>query len=346
MASGFARLPLWTESGGPDRDIALTARARLARNILGLPFPSRASEEQLRRGAQLIRQAAAARKDSLPPIEPHALKRLTEEDRANLVAAQRLSPTLANGDLTERWVLLDRGGATSLLVNEEDHLRLQQVIAGSDVRSAAAQAQAIAQVLEEEVRFSKTERWGYLTASLGNIGTGLRISVLVHLPGMAARQRLGDELAVAYDLDTAVRGLHGEGSETWGDLYQISNRISYGRTERELTDRVEGTARHLITEERAARRILGLMHAGFVKTQARTRREQLLSAETLTTQEALQILSGLRLAAACELTEGPGPTVFARMVASLWESEKMVGQRAQIARAAILREAMRPYLDF
>jgi protein arginine kinase len=346
MASEFARLPLWTESGGPDRDIALAARARLARNISGLLFPSRAPEEQLRRAAQILRQAAAARKDDLPPLEAHYLRRLSDEDRANLMAAQRLSPTLVSGDLTERWALLDRVGATSLLLNEEDHLRLQQVIAGSDVRTAAAQAQAIASVLEEEVRFAKTERWGYLTASLGNLGTGLRVSVLVHLPGMAARQRLGDELAVAYDLDTAVRGLHGEGSETWGDLYQISNRISYGRTERELIDRVEGTARHLITEERAARRILGLMHAGFIKTQARARREQLLGAETLTAREALEILSGLRLTAACALSEGPGPTVFARLVASLRESETMVGQRANIARAATLREALRPFLSF
>jgi protein arginine kinase len=249
------------------------------------------------------------------------------------------------GDLTERWVLLDHAGATSLLVNEEDHLRLQHIVSGSAIRKAAAAALRIAGVLEEGVRFSRAERWGYLTASLGNLGTGLRASVLVHLPGMAARQRLGDALSVAYDLDTAVRGLHGEGSQTWGDLYQISNRISYGRTERELTDRVEATASYLISLERAARKILAADHPGYVRTYARAQREALLEAGALSAQEALEIVSGLRLAAACGLTSGPDPAVFARLVASLRESETMVGQRANIARAANVREALRPYLE-
>ncbi len=346
MAAPFARLPLWTEADGPDTEIALASRARLARNVGGLPFPSRGTDEQLRRAAQIIRQAAAARQDDLPPLEAHALRRLSETDRANLVAAQRLSPSLVTGDLGERWALLDPVGATSLLLNEEDHLRLQHIVAGSAIRSAAARALEIADVLGQEVKFARTERWGYLTASLGNLGTGMRVSVLVHLPGMTVRQRLGDELSVAYDLDTAVRGLHGEGSETWGDLYQISNRISYGRTERELIDRVEATARHLIAEERTARRVLGVVHPGYVRTHARNLRESLLGADTLSAQESLEILSGLRLLAGCGLHEGPDAPTFARLVASLRDSERMVGQRANIARAATLRDAMRPFLGF
>ena len=123
------------------------------------------------------------------------------------------------------------------------------------------------------------------------------------------------------DLDAAIRGLHGEGSETWGDLYQISNRISYGRTERELIDRVQATAQHLILEERTARDVLRIVHSGYVKTIARALRQRLMDSTTLTPAEALEILSGIRLAAVCEICSGPDETAFARQVASLRSTE-------------------------
>ena len=346
MQPRFGKSPAWTGADGPDRDIALSSRARVARNIASSPFPMRASDEELRQIAQSIRRAVRAQADDLPALEPLALRGLTEEDRANLTASQRISPALARSSGAERWALLDRDGDSSLFVNEEDHLRIQCLFAGSAVQDAASRASRLTAVLRRELKFATDARWGVLTSSLGNIGTGLRVSVLVHLPGMALRQKLGDQLAVAYDLDTAVRGLHGEGSETWGDLYQISNRISYGRTERELTDRVQATAQHLILEERTARSVLGIVHSGYVKSAARGHRQRLLDATTLTPREALEILSGIRLAAVCGITPGPDESVFARQVSSLRSTEKMVGQRANIARAAAVRDAIRPYLEF
>lgn len=345
MAARFGKSPAWTSALGEDRDVALSARARLARNVVGYPFPHRASEDQLRHVVQLFRQASKAQADALTPLEPVFVRSLSDEDRTALLAAQRLSPALAAGG-SERLVLLDGAGDLSLFVNEEDHLRLQLIVAGSGIRSAAERALFCAGALRQELKFSTDARWGYLTSSLSNLGTGMRVSVLVHLPAMALRQRLGEELAVAYDLDAAVRGLHGEGSETWGDLYQISNRISYGRTERELIDRVQGTAQHLILAERTARDVLKVVHSGYVKTMARNLRHRLLESAALSPREALEILSGIRLAAVCEIAEGPDETVFARQVASLRSTEAMVGQRACIARAAAARDALRPFLDF
>lgn len=346
MAARFGKSPAWTGASGPDRDVALSARARLARNLAGVPFPHRASEEELRQVAQSVRRAVRAQADALPALEPILVRGLDEEDRMALLASQRISPSLARSTGPERWALIDDAGDVSLFVNEEDHVRLQKIAAGSAVREASERALCYADALRQELDFATDARWGTLTSSLSNLGTGLRVSVLVHLPAMALRRKLGDELAVAYDLDTAVRGLHGEGTETWGDLYQISNRISYGRSERELTDRVIATAQHFILEERTSRDVLRIVHSGYIKTLCRTLRQRLLDAPTLSPAEALEILSGIRLAAVCEVAPGPSETVFARQVASLRSTEAMVGQRANIARAASMRDALRPFLDF
>ena len=171
MASRYGRSPAWTAAVGPDRDVALSSRARLARNVAGVPFPQRASEEQLRLVAQLLRRAVRAQADALPALEPVRLRGLDDEERMALLASQRISPALARADGPERWALLDGAGDVSLLVNEEDHLRLQCIAAGSAVREAGELALTYALALRKELKFAHDARWGFLTSSLGNLGT-------------------------------------------------------------------------------------------------------------------------------------------------------------------------------
>ena len=141
---------------------------------------------------------ARAQADALSLLEPVAIRSLSDEDRTALLTSQRISPALAFGTEPERWALLDNAGDLSLLLNEEDHLRLQCIVAGSGVRAAAERALASLAALRCELKFATDTRWGALTSSLGNLGTGMRVSVLVHLPAMSIRRHLGDELAVAH----------------------------------------------------------------------------------------------------------------------------------------------------
>ena len=231
----------------------LSTRARLARNVAGLPFPWRCDEDQLRRAANAVRRAARADSDRLADLTAVELSALDERQRAALADTQRISPELAAGGV-ERWALLDRSGILSVLVNEEDHVRIQAVLPGCDPDRALAKAQDCAARLERTLPFAaEPERWGYLTASPGNLGTGLRLSVLVHLPALGLLGRREERLKAAFDLDIAIRGLHGEGTESVGDLYQISNAVAFGRPPAALARRVYAAAMYLAQAERAAR---------------------------------------------------------------------------------------------
>jgi len=178
------KAPVWAGVAGtrepvPDGDVIVSARARLARNLADLPFPARASETDLRRVARSIRQAAHADTGRLLDLLPVEIASLSARDRAELVDARRISPELAAGG-AERYALLDGSGCVGLFINEEDHLRLQTLVPGNAPHSALSNALDVEARLGARLRWAHDpEKWGYLTASMSNTGTGLRLSVLL-----------------------------------------------------------------------------------------------------------------------------------------------------------------------
>lgn len=321
------------EGGGPDRDVVLSTRARLARNLAGAPFPERCDEATLRRCANAVRRAARADSDRLADLEAVNVASLTDRERAALVGGQRISSDLASAG-PERWALLDAAGVLSVLVNEEDHVRIQAVLPGCAPDAALRRADDCAVRLGHTLEYACVpERWGYLTASPSNLGTGLRVSVLVHLPALGMTGGREERLRAAHDLDTAIRGLYGEGSDSSGDLFQVSNAVAFGRSAAALADRVRGVARYLVSEERAARERL--------RTDPRVDRaleaaRGALSAPRLTPGEALDILSAFRLAALLGRVPGPDDAAFARLVRELRPGSDADDMR----RAARLRGAL------
>jgi protein arginine kinase len=325
--------PHWVERTGPDQDIALVSRARLARNLDGYPFPHRASENVL---AEIALQARRACRQDLE-LGPLLIDTLPEPRRTELIAAQRISPQLADAG-PHRWALLDRVGALSILVNEEDHLRIQALAPGMAVDDALERVEAAERILALRLPFAlDLARWGYLTASLSNVGTGLRVSVLLHLPALAWSGTLGGRLEAARTVDTAVRGLRGEGSETVGSLYQVSNAVSFGRATADLAARVRGVGLHLIAAERDARATLHATAAAAIKDAARRTARRLADADGFEEAEALEALSILRLAAALGLVSAPDDRQFAGLVSALRGGD---GPNAAIGRAALLRDRL------
>lgn len=190
------------------------------------------------------------------------------------------------------------------MVNEEDHLRIQAILSGLQPVEAWQLVDQVDDELAKALRFAYSRRLGYLTASLSNLGTGLRISAMMHLGGLAMVRRLARTLQAAMDLGVSVRGLFGEGSQGLGDLYQVSNEVTLGVPERELAGRVRAVADHLLSEERLARQEIVADGRARLIAAARGSLESLRGAETISAGEALARLSPIRLAGAVGLIAG------------------------------------------
>lgn len=355
----YLKTPVWAalhrsgdngDAASPDTDVVLASRARLARNLVGFPFPSRASERDLRRVAQAVRQAARADTERLADLSLIAIAVLSAQDRAELIDARRISPELAEGGAS-RYALLDDTGHLSLFINEEDHVRLQTLVAGNAPLRALRSVEDAETRLARRLHFARDrERWGYLTSSLGNVGTGLRLSVLIHLPALAFTGGLSATLEAAHILGSAIRGAHGESSAATGDLYQVSNAVSFGSTPTTLVGRVRALSDHLIAAERAARgEIVGSSRAlKKVEDGARSAWQRIETADRLEAGDALRLLSSLRLAAGCELLSAPDALLFSELVADLRTGAGLPGNvqtpsavRDAIQRPARIRSALR-----
>jgi protein arginine kinase len=295
--------PAWTGAEGPESDVAVSTRARLARNLSGVAFPGRAAPEDLENVAELARRASDRLRSRWPGLQTVDVAGVEEEDRAFLVDAHLASPQQVRprrGGL----VILEPGGRIAIMVNEEDHLRIQAILAGLQPVEAWRLVDEIDDELGRGLTFAYSKRLGYLTANLSNLGTGLRISVMMHLGGLAMVGQLASTLRAATELGISVRGLFGEGSEALGDFFQVSNEVTLGIPERELAERVRGVALHLLGEERRARQeIMSDRRAGLERA-ARQSLARLRRAETVSAGEALALLSPIRLAGAAGAING------------------------------------------
>lgn len=323
--AAYLKTPAWASTLSPttpDGDVVLSARARLARNLTEFPFPGQASERDLRRVAQEIRRAALADTERLADLYAISIASLSTRDRAELVDARRISPTLAEGG-SHRHCLLDEAGALSIFINEEDHIRIQAVVPGNDTRAALRSAEDADARLARRLTFAHHAQWGYLTTALSNVGTGLRLSALVHLPALSFLGRLAATLEACHHLDISVRGAHGEHSQAVGALYQVSNAVTFGVQPSHLAGRVKPVVDYLAAAEREARREVGDTHADRVLQIARDAWNRVEGADRLDAAESLNLLSLLRLAAAAGLIPvagriaAPSAALFASLVADL-----------------------------
>lgn len=290
-------LPAWLAGGAEEGDIVLSSRIRLARNMKGLPFPDRADVA----GLETVLRAAAAQ---LPAVAEAAgkpfllvqLAELPEVDRYVLVEKHLISPALAEAP-TGRAVLISEDAAVSVMINEEDHFRLQVMRPGLDLAGALALADRVDDAIEAGIDFAFDEEIGYLTACPTNVGSALRASVMLHLPGLALTKQIDHMAGAAAQVGLAVRGLYGEGSEASGNLFQISNQLSLGYSEPELVENLTGMVRQIVGQERAARKRLLDRSALAVEDLAFRAFGILSYAHRLEAGEALRLASQVRLGA-------------------------------------------------
>jgi protein arginine kinase len=244
----------WLRGSGPQSDIVISSRIRLARNLAEFSFVRRAGDEERGTISKLVRQKIEAVKE-WENVLFLDVERLDEVDRQFLVERQLMSRELADAE-GARGVAIDLNEKFSVMVNEEDHLRIQVMRSGLDIQSAWDTITQIDDLLEKKLTYAFHDTLGYLTACPTNVGTGLRVSVMLHLPALVITREIEKVFRSLQKINVAVRGLYGEGSQFMGDFYQVSNQITLGRTEQELVSTVNEVVPRIIEYERRAREFL------------------------------------------------------------------------------------------
>lgn len=299
----------WLRGTGPDCDVVISTRIRLARNLTGFPFTSRASVPQKSEIVARCRQAIA-RADLPYRLEYHDIPSMPELDRQFLVERQLISRELATVYDGPRGVAFDARESVSIMINEEDHLRMQVLRSGFAPQDAWADINRLDDALEAHLSYAFHPQFGYLTACPTNVGTGMRASFLVHLQALNLTGEIHKAFRALQKINLVVRGLHGEGSRAFGDLYQISNHITLGKSETRILTELTEVIQLLMQYERRAREAL-LQARKTVDLDHRIARalHDLANAHMITADEAIEKLSVVRLGIQMRLIDEIPPTL-------------------------------------
>ncbi len=283
----------WMECSGPENDIVISSRVRIARNLAGQVFSCLASSEQTEAVLKKI-CSVTEKENELADFNFYAMKELTAIEKQALVEKHLVSPLLAR-DSRNGALLLSSDEAVSLMINEEDHLRLQVILPGFQLEEAWEKADYYDSLLEKKIDFAFDEQYGYLTACPTNIGTGLRGSVMLHLPALIMTGQLNRLLGALSQVGLAVRGLYGEGSEIIGNLVQISNQVTLGQGEGEIIGNLGGMIGQVIEQEQNARQALLDKKRAQMADRAWRALGLLRYAQVMSSKEAMQLISDLRI---------------------------------------------------
>ena len=283
----------WLSAPNEEASVALTSRVRLARNLAGFRYPGSADAETLEK---VVTYASAAR-DRSKALSQGAFYRapeLSELARDFLIERHLISPTFLDGD-PNKAAYIDPDERTSVMVNEEDHLRIQSMLPGLNLGGAYEHANKVDDEFCGSLDIDFDSDFGYLTACPTNVGTGLRASVLIHLPGLVLTREIDSVIARITKLGFVVRGFYGEGSDVLGNLFQISNQTTLGITERESLHNIESIVRTIIDEEATARERMIEEARPQIEDKVWRAFGILKYARTLSSEETMNLLSAVRL---------------------------------------------------
>jgi protein arginine kinase len=283
----------WLRGSGPESDIVMSSRIRLARNLADYPFITRANDQDRARIEKSLRECLLS-SEWAGRLLYLDVDRLAGIDRQFLVERHLISREHAESR-GARAVAIDRGETFSVMINEEDHLRIQVMHSGLNLQEAWREINHIDDLVEEKLTYAYHPRLGYLTACPTNVGTGMRVSVMLHLPALVITRQIEKVFRSLQKISLAVRGLYGEGSQAMGDFYQISNQITLGRSEEDLIKQVSDIVPVIINYERQARDYL--IRESHENLHDRVSRAYgiLRTAQTISSEETMHLLSSVRM---------------------------------------------------
>jgi protein arginine kinase len=288
----------WMDGSGPHSDIVLSTRIRLARNLQDYSFGARASEGDRRAVLRLTREAA----EMVPRLSggtAMSISELQQSARQVLLERHLVSRELIGGTEGEppshAALFLAPRESVGVMVNEEDHLRLQSLLSGFRLRDAWRMADGLDEELGAQLRYAFHAEFGYLTSCPTNVGTGLRASVLMHLPGLVLTQEIAKVLQGMGQVGLTFRGLYGEGSEVVGNFFQISNQTTLGKTEEDLIDHLQTIIQKVVQYEIEARGVLQRDAPTVIEDKVWRAYGLLRYARSISFDEVMNLLSGVRL---------------------------------------------------
>lgn len=285
----------WMSAEGPDSDIVLSSRIRLARNIDKFKYPTLFSNEEALEVIETInKRIKIGSFTNTGAMDLLIMDNLQPLQKRVLVEKHLISPNLAEAS-NHGACLLSENEEVSIMINEEDHIRIQCLFSGLQLQEALNMANEIDDWIEEYIDYAFDEQVGYLTSCPTNVGTGLRASVMMHLPALVLTQQMNRLIPAINQLGLVVRGIYGEGSEALGNIFQVSNQITLGKSEEDIVDDLKSVVSQIVSQERAARETLE--KTSNIQLEDRVYRSYgvLANSRIIESKEAAKCLSDVRL---------------------------------------------------
>jgi len=336
----------WLKGTGPNSDIVISSRIRLARNLDKIPFPHQANKKQ---GEQVFQAVEEAKKSTayLKNTTTFELEDLDSVDKQFLIERHLMSYEHAQ-KTDHKALIIDDEEIVAIMVNEEDHIRMQVMQSGFNLFEAWNIINKIDDCLAKELHFAFLADWGYLTACPTNTGTGMRGSVMLHLPALVMTRQINRVLAAIAKLSFTTRGLYGEGTQATGNFFQVSNQVSLGRAEEEIIENINGLIKQIVEQENQAREGMFSRNRAMLEDRINRSFGILKSAHIITSQETIELLSLLRLG--CDL--GMIKELDRRTINELFiitqpahlqkiENKKLSTQERDIKRAELIRSRLK-----
>ena len=275
-------------------NIIISSRVRLARNLKEFQFPSRLTREEGIEAGNKIKEAFGESSSENNKYTTYNLWEMSKNTAKSFMEKHLISPNLLKNNESASFIV-DNNETISLMINEEDHIRLQCISGGYNIREAYKKADTIDSLLESKLDFAFNEKLGYLTACPTNLGTAMRASVMIHLPALTLNNEINKLLKGLSQVGMTLRGLYGEGSKGEGNIYQISNQVTLGIAEEDILNNLEAVTLQVISQERQLRKIYTEQYKYELEDKVFRARALLESARILPLNESLSLLSNLRL---------------------------------------------------
>ncbi|MGD2279387.1 MAG: protein arginine kinase [Candidatus Omnitrophota bacterium] len=333
----------WLKGEGPKANIVISSRVRVARNLKGHLYFDWASDEQCEEALGAA-EAAVKKTKFLKNALFLRMKDTTDVDRLFLVERHLMSQGHMD-DVSHKGLAIEEKEIVSVMINEEDHLRLQVLQSGFNITEAWRIVDDIDTDLGRHLTFDFSDRFGYLTSCPTNTGTGLRASVMLHLPALAITGQIDNVYRAISKLGLTIRGFYGEGTEASGDFYQISNQVALGHSEMDILDNLEKIINKIISKEESTREILVKKRKQEVSDQIYRSFGTLKSARIITSNETIKLLSAVRLGADLGLIKDVDTIMVNEILLSSQPAhlQKMAGKELNpnerdVKRADLIRE--------
>ncbi len=339
--------PKWLNSTGKNSDIVISSRVRLARNISGFSFPNRASDHVLNQVLEII-EDCYDKFDDLKDAMFIYINDLEELDRQFLMERRLISPQVIKLD-SPCGLIIGKDELISIMINEEDHLRIQSVKSGLEINKAWQLIHRIDDVLTTYLDFAFSDQFGYLTACPTNTGTGIRASVFINLSALAIAEKIDKILHEIAPSEVAIRGFYGEGTDVLGNIFQISNQLTLGKTEQSIINRIKSMAEQLVKLEQDTRKQLSQENSILVEDKVGRAIGNLKFARILTSVEGVNCLSLLSLGVAMKLIDYIDPRFLNELLVLTQPAhlQKLQGKNLSSQERDILRlKLIRKRLNF